>query len=99
MGEAWGGLGRLGEGLGNAWGTVWGGLGDLERLALSMLGLSGEVLGGLGRLGECLGMLWGGLGGVGEGLGRHPMRHLQVTSTYIRACIHTYIHTYIHTGV
>ena len=58
FGEAWGGLGRLGEGLGNAWGMLRGCLGDLGRLVLSMLGLSGEAWeawGGLGGLGECLG--------------------------------------------
>ena len=80
FGEAWGGFGRLGEGLGNAWVTlreVWGGLGRLGNAS----GRLWEAWGGLGKawgmLGECFGKAWGGLGNVWEcfweawgGLGR-----------------------------
>ena len=83
FGEACGRLGRLGEGLGNAWGMLRGGLGYIGRLVLYTLGLPGEAweaCGDLGSLGECLGMLRGGLVRLGEAWGMLGM----------------YIHTDVH---
>ena len=75
--EAWGGLGRLREGLwevlGKSLGEAWGGLGGLFcpcSASLGKLGRLGAAWGGLGNAWERFGEAWGMFGNASGGSGR-----------------------------